>query len=130
MKRMIIPLLIFLLATSYANSQTVVHLLLPKNCSSSTTAVKKVNLETESKLMIFPNPNNGNFTLNVSFAENIDNAKISIYNFSGQLIYTEFVFCRSLQLVKQINLQNLSSGTYVVNFKNANYNESTKLIIK
>lgn len=123
-------MLFLLTACGYAYSQTVVKLYLPTNCSAGTSGVPNQKVAPASMLEIFPNPNSGNFTLNISLASAIGKASISIYNYSGNLVYTEPVFCISKELVKQIKLQDLSAGTYIVHFKNNTTDVSTKLIIK
>jgi len=58
-------------------------------------------------MLLYPNPNNGNFTIDI---ENIENATIEIYNLSGQLILKEIVF----KNVTQIDLKEYQKGLYIV----------------
>lgn len=130
MKKTIIFLLFLALAKSYGNSQTVVKLLLPDNCNTNQTKVEDLNKNNGSKLELFPNPNEGSFSLNVSFKSKVDKANINIYNFMGVVVFDETIFCNSEKFIKQLYLKNLTSGIYLVIVNDAKQQVSTKLIIK
>ncbi len=130
MKKKFIFLLFFIIAASYAKSQTVVNLNLPYNCNSTHVAIEEQKANKPAKLDVFPNPSEGSFTINVEYKNNIEKATIRIYNYEGKVILNESVYCNSNKFVKQINLQNIVSGNYIVVFKNAEKEISTKLIIK
>lgn len=130
MKKTILILLFLAIITSYGSGKTVVKLLLPANCKSSTTLVDELKKNNGSKLELFPNPNQGSFTLNVSFESKIGEATISIYNSMGQLVYNEMICSDFEDFGGQIRLNGLTPGIYFVNVKNANHEVSTKLIIK
>ncbi|MEQ1733168.1 MAG: PKD domain-containing protein [Bacteroidia bacterium] len=67
-------------------------------------AVKNI---TASKLVnVYPNPNNGAFTL----AVNATNASITIYNVMGEVVYTAI----QTNTTQTIQLNNVANGTYVV----------------
>ena len=61
---------------------------------------------TKSKLQLYPNPANGE--LNVNFTNSRVIEKISIYNFTGQLVKTFNEYSEKL------NISDLSSGIYIV----------------
>lgn len=69
-----------------------IGLLTSNGCGSPNSIAKKFN---ERSVELYPNPNNGNFTLNVKNS-NIKNATISIFNVLGEN-------------VKNINLTNINS---------------------
>jgi hypothetical protein len=69
-----------------------IGLLTSNGCGSPNSIAKKFN---DRSVELYPNPNNGNFTLNVKNS-NIKNATISIFNVLGEN-------------VKNINLTNINS---------------------
>lgn len=130
MKKAILILLFLAIITSYGSGKTVVKLLLPANCKASTISVDEVKKNNGSTLELFPNPNQGIFTLNVSFESKIDEATIRIYNSMGQILYNEMICSDSEDFGGQISLNGLTPGIYFVNVKNANQEVSRKMIIK
>jgi hypothetical protein len=130
MKKIIIFSLFLVVVISYGNSQTIVKLLLPDNCGSNQTIVEDIKKNIDTELELYPNPNEGSFTLKVSFKSQIDKANISIYNSLGVIVFNENIFCNSRILFKQLNLKNLSAGIYLIIIKNTKQKVSTELIIK
>ncbi|MEZ5016505.1 MAG: T9SS type A sorting domain-containing protein [Flavipsychrobacter sp.] len=67
------------------------------------------------ELGLYPNPNNGVFTLKGNFANVNDKAVISVYNNVGQKVYTESVEINRGELNHKIHLDNnLSKGMYII----------------
>lgn len=126
MKKTIIVILLCLIA-NYLCSQTLVKLQLPNNCNAIPQAVDNVN--ANKTLELFPNPNEGNFTLIISFIDNIDKANITVYDTSGKAIYAETVYSNSNKLVKQFKIAGLKKGTYIFEVKNTKQTITTKLVI-
>jgi hypothetical protein len=62
-----------------------------------------------SELSIYPNPTNGIFNV---YWENLEIDKIQIFSYQGNLVYSENVTKYETQ--KQIDLQQLNSGIYIV----------------
>lgn len=127
MKKSIL-LMLFSIYSVMTFSQTLVKLKLPNNCTTWPQAVE--NVMADKNLELFPNPNTGNFTLIISFKDNINKATITIYDTSGKAIYNETVFSNSIKLVKQIKISNLKKGTYLFEVKNTSQTSTTKLVIK
>lgn len=75
------------------------------------TSIINNNIITD--FSIFPNPNNGSFTINVGSFENVT---IEVYNISGQLILKETV----LKSITPINLKENSKGIYFIKIKTDN----------
>lgn len=63
--------------------------------------------ETEMKVFIYPNPSNGNFTVNVNGNDAV-NSQITIYNSIGQIVYSEQINSARTQ----IDLSKHTSGIY------------------
>lgn len=128
MKKSMIVVLLCLMAT-YLSSQTLVKLQLPNNCNAIPQAVDNVSADKSTNLELYPNPNSGNFTLIISFIDNIDKANITVYDTSGKAIYAETVYSNSNKLVKQFKIAGLKKGTYIFEVKNTKQTITTKLVI-
>jgi len=90
--------------------------------TTSMTLEIKNNLIT-SNLTIFPNPNNGEFT--ISGLEK--NSVVSVYNLQGQLISERMVTSESEIKINQSN--NLEKGIYLISVKKNNETTSLKYIV-
>ncbi len=78
---------------------------------------------------IYPNPNNGKFNIEFSNGMSSD-LEITVLNITGQQVYREKVNNVSLSTKKEINLQHLQAGTYVVILINDRSISQEKLIIR
>lgn len=65
-----------------------------------------------STLTIFPNPNDGHFTLNLKEPLSGGNNTIDVFNLSGQRIYSGII--PKSELSREIDLSFLSSGIYIL----------------
>ncbi|HEY9176111.1 MAG TPA: T9SS type A sorting domain-containing protein, partial [Flavipsychrobacter sp.] len=70
-------------------------------------------LSEVSGLMLYPNPNNGNFVLKGE-ALTSDVLKIEIINAMGQVVYRGEVVTENGRLHKEINVPDISSGIYLL----------------
>jgi hypothetical protein len=85
----------------------------------SLTSALKSNASASNALIVYPNPSNGLFTLDVTgFSK--DDFTISVYDVNGKLILTE-------KNAKTIDLTGLNNGIYTLNIKSANLNITKKL---
>lgn len=82
-------------------------------CSNSTTFTQSVTicgginmLSVNNGVMIYPNPNNGAFTIQVN--KIVENSEIEITNALGQVVYRKNV----MQGMNNVNVTNLSKGVY------------------
>lgn len=82
----------------------------------------------EQAFNIFPNPNNGRFTL--TFNEDMEDVQIEIFNHLGQQIY----LLSSQDLIKgasmDIQLKEVSNGVYLMKLSNEETNIQSKFIIE
>lgn len=87
-----------------------------------------VKEEELSYFSIYPNPNNGMFS--ISFDKNItEKSSIEIHNILGQLVYNEQL--NENMISKDVNLSHLEQGIYTVSLKTNGENAQTqKVIIK
>ena len=95
-------------------SQSTVITLIPKN----TTDVP-VNKTVAGNVFTYPNPANDRIKVNVSSVEG--SAKLSIFNLFGEEVYSQDVTLTNGDNTIDVNVNSLSSGTYIVkiNGKNA-----------
>ncbi|OYT16263.1 MAG: hypothetical protein B7C24_08675 [Bacteroidetes bacterium 4572_77] len=92
------------------------------------TGFEKHTLNNKAKLNIYPNPNNGSFTIDYSNMEEIET--LLIYNTTGQVVFQTNQF-NNKQKTTSYNLSYLPKGLYFVRTSEGSLNsESTKFIIK
>ena len=92
-----------------------------------TSSVNELKIKNEG-VTIYPNPTSGMFTIALTNS-NLDKGNISITNILGELVYTAQEENTSTVFTKQLNLQNLTSGTYFIQIKNVEKVYTSKLII-
>ncbi|MFZ4521741.1 MAG: T9SS type A sorting domain-containing protein [Bacteroidales bacterium] len=78
---------------------------------------------------VFPNPSNGEFTLEMNSAKNLV-ADMSITNNLGMTVYTEKGVAIDGKTTKKLNLSGLSSGIYLLSLQNGDMKISQKILIK
>ncbi|NOU18730.1 MAG: T9SS type A sorting domain-containing protein [Bacteroidales bacterium] len=85
---------------------------------------KQNSLDHNTEVKVYPNPNNGEFTINL---DNNKYTSVKVFNSFGQL-----VFCNEINNKPslEINLFHLPSGAYMVNLINGAKVESRKVIIQ
>lgn len=89
--------------------------------SENTILVEKTKKNT---IKIFPNPTNGNFSINF---EEMKTGKIDILNLSGDLLTTKKITQAD---TIDFNINNMKKGIYIIKFSNEYENISDKLIIE
>lgn len=85
--------------------------------------------EYSDKVDIYPNPNGGSFTIQLSDEMVLGNITLEILNIIGQLIQSEQISNQSNTLRKQIDL-NVAKGIYTLRLTTSGNVYSEKLIIK
>ena len=78
--------------------------------------------EISSETKLYPNPTNGNFTV-----EGTNVAKVEVYNLVGQMVYTSHLSLLTSHLT--INADNWNKGMYLVNITNQNGAVETKKLV-
>lgn len=81
----------------------------------------------QKEFSIYPNPNNGNFT--IEFKELANSFSVEVFDVSGKIIY-ENNYDQSANLIQEINLNKPASGVYFINIKSDKGLVTKKLIIK
>jgi hypothetical protein len=77
-------------------------------------------------LDVFPNPNAGIFSVNISNVNNDSNVKINVLNTMGQVVSSPLNFKGSANGVHSVNLSHLSNGVYFITIQT----DSDKLVTK
>jgi len=90
------------------------------NLSISMPTGTQINLLSET-ISPYPNPSNGNFTLNLT-----EQTEIRIFNMLGVEVYKQN-FPKGKH---QINVNNLEKAQYIIRFKTASYETSQSIIIQ
>ena len=85
-----------------------------------------------SNLNVFPNPNNGTFTIKGSLnSTNDDNLMVSVMNVSGQVVYKSNIVVHNGVINTLVALErSLPEGYYLLNIQSATQNEIAKFIIQ
>ncbi len=78
---------------------------------------------------VFPNPNNGTFTVKLS-SESNETVKLSIRSIVGEVVYTEEQITVNGEFVKTIDLSNFAEGIYFLMLENNNKVLTEKIIIQ
>ena len=113
-----------------------VSLIATNNCGSDTLNYTVDQLPTHTSVTediqrweIFPNPNNGKFTVLLNAAPTVVPTYLKVYDLLGQLVYRTPVDFSSGQLVKEINRPNLPKGTYQVIVENDKMRAVKRVIV-
>lgn len=89
-------------------------------------ATPKEQTEVESnqnQITIYPNPNDGSFLFQTNF--DLNNATISIFNLTGQQVFTSLITSASTRLELE-----LEKGVYLVIYQNGETRETIKMVIQ
>ena len=104
------------------------NVLVPAYTDGNVDAITGINELNNSAMLVYPNPNNGNFTLNLSAVKDqVTNVKIM--NMVGGVVYQEKV-AQNASFNQNINLSNLSEGVYTILIQTTNGDMVKKMIIK
>ncbi len=82
----------------------------------------------ELNYSIYPNPTNGNFSLNMDGLKSAD-AKIAVYNLVGELVYSAQAGTDNGSLAKDIQLNDVSNGVYFIKVSAGNKVFTKKVIV-
>ncbi|MGC9331017.1 MAG: PKD domain-containing protein, partial [Bacteroidales bacterium] len=110
------------ITNSCGNSETYTE-----NISIAPVGIQQNNVADNDFLNIYPNPNNGSFTMEI---ENNDKEKLmlQIMNITGQIIYTKELGNKS-NILHKIDLSHYSKGIFLVKVHHENKYEIKKVII-
>lgn len=93
------------------------------NGCTNTSANVVISDSVSNKLFIFPNPNNGKFTISYYTASATGKQKVTIYDSKGALVYNNvFDVTQTYQLLN-IDIRRNRSGVYYIVLRDANDNK-------
>jgi len=87
------------------------------------------NPDFDASLTVYPNPNNGNFTLEL-FAETNDIIDLKIYSSLSIMVYKEEQIRVDGEYSKNIDLTNLANGVYYLILENQNNRSVRRIVIQ
>ena len=92
-------------------------------CSGLGNRIAAEKNDNEITIKTFPNPNNGNFT--IQMGENKSSFTIEIYSTLGQKVFEKVV-----EKENQLQVTNLTSGIYYVTVSNTTFNKVIRVIVQ
>ncbi len=100
-------------------------------CIGGKSFESKGNLITSESSKLFPNPNNGVFTLQVNTGT-LENSKvlIQVSDMLGKVVYQSNSICNNGLLNTQVNTSNLSNGIYNVRYTIGSTTKTIKMIVQ
>jgi subtilisin-like proprotein convertase family protein len=90
--------------------------------------VLQINNYVFSNFKVYPNPSNGIFNLEFN-SKNTSDVEISVFDMMGRSILKRVFKNKSTKFKENINIQNISSGIYILQVKRGNEISSQKLRI-
>lgn len=85
--------------------------------------------ETASTVTMYPNPNNGAFTLQIAGYEN-NNFQLFVYDAIGKVVYQKTIDITNNNFTENISLDNVSAGMYQVKLLNSEHQLSYPIMIQ
>lgn len=83
-----------------------------------------------SSLNIFPNPNNGEFTVDLQFKNKQSKLNIEVVDLTGKLIFTKDFSHPAVNFNTTLNLQAITKGNYLVKFNFSKVSLTRSIIIQ
>jgi peroxiredoxin family protein len=101
-----------------------------KVCLTSGTEITS-RVEAANKAQVYPNPNNGNFTLNVATGVTAKaTATVQIVDMLGNVVMTATATNNNGSIVANIKNSILQNGVYTVKYTVGNVTNSIKMVVK
>lgn len=97
------------------------------NVKSTTPTGIKSNTKADGWISIYPNPSNGEFTLDLNTGTDQKQNTVSVYNMMGELVFEKQVTANSKQT---IDVSQLANGTYFVKVNSGNSSFHKKISIQ
>ena len=96
-------------------------------CSQSVTPLAAVSFGL-TNFTLYPNPNNGNFTIQFS-SESSNDVNIKVHDLRGRQVFAKS-FQNNGLFNQELNLNNTASGIYLVTVQDGNKKEVKKIIVE
>lgn len=116
-----------LIITDHWNTDTgtLVSWSLDLGCVANNSNTDNFNL---SDFRLYPNPNNGIFTLEFDSVSSED-IQVSVFDIRGRKVFDQTYF-NTGKFSQNINLNNAQSGVYMIHIKDGKTSETQKIVIK
>lgn len=109
---------------SYTVTNTNSSIIYASGCNFTTSETKNFcvvisdpngieDLSLETILNVYPNPNNGNFFINLQ-SEEKGNIQLNIFNIQGKMVFNQSIEKQNNVLNKNLELNNLTKGIYQI----------------
>ena len=127
-----------LYATAPNTTETITYTITDSNnCTNSTSAFIDIEIctttetanSTQSDIQLFPNPNNGIFNIALK-NKNTDQLHIKLYDIHGQIIFNKQEYNIPANSTKQIQLNDLQKGIYLLELKTEYGIQTHKVVIQ
>jgi hypothetical protein len=97
-------------------------------CKSESVPVLKSETFGLTDFSLYPNPNNGNFTVQFS-SETSSDVNVTVHDLRGRQVYTKS-FQNNGLFNQELKLNNTSSGIYLVTVQDGNRKEVKKIVVE
>lgn len=84
----------------------------------------------EGSILVYPNPGNGQFTMEIASTQLSGNIEMRVMDLNGKVMYTESIPVAANKLIKQITLNDLSTGIYLLEVQGNNWKQHSSLVIR
>lgn len=84
-------------------------------------------IDVSTSINIYPNPNNGTFTIDFALENTNDIATIEIYNTQGQMVYMKTVVVGYTS--ENLNWENAENGVYIVRIHSNDFIANKRIVI-
>jgi PKD repeat protein len=105
----------------YATAGQYTVVLVAENSCGSDSVIENISTVVisveENELLssvIYPNPANEQFTLNLTSKENLENVVINLHSVDGRLLFSESTTVQGNSLVRTVNTHHLAPGVYML----------------
>ncbi len=86
----------------------------------------KPDRENADKLLLYPNPNNGRFSIDLTDQGKNDYKLLTIFDLSGKVVYKEIL--QNGESTRQVDVSNYPSGTYIIKVNGNIHSASSKFL--
>lgn len=93
--------------------------------AGSVGSVSVEEIDLEARIVVYPNPSNGVFNINIPTELN-ENVKVKVFNVLGEVVFAN----EENGIVSQLNLSHLEKGMYYMNISNDNFKTTKQIVIK
>ncbi|WP_336128260.1 proprotein convertase P-domain-containing protein [Mesoflavibacter sp. CH_XMU1422-2] len=97
-------------------------------CLFSALSIGNDVLNNTEFISVYPNPNNGEFTIKMKNTVFIEDVEIYVYDIRGRKVFYQS-FKNSNDFIQQIRLNDVESGMYILNVTDGENTKTKKLII-